>query len=79
MLATMNTLIQLDVPDELRGRVFSTYLWGLQGVAPFGSLVIGWMAQTWSVPTAALICGLVCLVAVGTIQFQHPEIRTRVA
>jgi MFS family permease len=78
MLATMNTLIQLDVPDELRGRVFSTYLWGLQGVAPFGSLVIGWMAQTWNVPITALICGVICLAAVGLIQLQHPEIRLRV-
>lgn len=75
MLATMNTLIQLEVPDNLRGRVFSTYLWGLQGVAPFGSLVIGWISQNWSVPTAALICGLACLATVSAIQIKHPEIR----
>ncbi len=46
----MNTLIQIDVPDELRGRVFSVYLWAQQGVAPFGSLFIGWLAQTAGVP-----------------------------
>ena len=46
MLASMNTVIQLTVPNELRGRVFSTYLWALQGSAPVGSLFIGWMAQT---------------------------------
>ncbi len=78
MLATMNTLIQLEVPDILRGRVFSTYLWGLQGVAPFGSLAIGWIAQTWDVPTAALVSGIVCLVAIGAIHLRHPELRTRV-
>ena len=38
-LVTMNMLIQLMVPNELRGRVFSIYLWALQGVAPFGSLL----------------------------------------
>ena len=38
-LATMNTLIQLEVPDYLRGRVFSTYLWGLQGIAPLLQLL----------------------------------------
>ena len=32
---------------ELSGRVFSVYLWALQGVAPFGSLLIGWLAQNW--------------------------------
>jgi MFS family permease len=78
-LATMNILIQIEVPDNLRGRVFSTYLWGLQGVAPFGSLVIGWMAQTWGVPTTALICGLVCVVAIGGIQLVNPAIRKREA
>lgn len=79
MLATTNTLIQLDVPDTLRGRVFSTYLWGLQGVAPFGSLAIGWMSQTWGVPVALLVCALACLVFIGTIHARHPEIRWRVA
>src|SRR5512138_1088698 len=38
-LVAMNTLIQVAVPNGLRGRVFSVYLWGLQGVAPFGSLL----------------------------------------
>ncbi|MEW5830036.1 MAG: MFS transporter [Chloroflexota bacterium] len=74
-LAMMNTLIQVQVPDELRGRVFSTYLWALQGVAPFGSLFIGWMAQNWSVPIAAIVAGCVCLLGVGTIHLVNPDIR----
>ena len=74
-LATMNTLIQLQVPDNLRGRVFSTYLWGLQGIAPFGSLLVGWMAQTWGVSITALICGLFCLVVIGGIHLANPEIK----
>lgn len=77
-LATMNTLIQLEVPDHLRGRVFSTYLWALQGVAPFGSLFVGWMAQNWGVPLAALVCGLICLVVIAGIHLWNPEIRTSV-
>jgi MFS family permease len=77
-LAMMNTMIQLEVPDALRGRVFGTYLWALQGVAPFGSLSVGWMAQNWGVPMAAFVSGVVCLFAVGAIQLFNPEIRTRV-
>ena len=53
-LVSINTLIQIKVPDELRGRVFSIYLWALQGVAPFGSLLIGWLAQNWGVPRLLL-------------------------
>jgi MFS family permease len=78
-LATMNTLIQLEVPNELRGRVFSTYLWALQGVAPFGSIIVGWMAQNWGVSTAALVGGSICILAIGGIHLANPGISRRVA
>ena len=77
-LATMNTMIQLEVPDSLRGRVFSTYLWGLQGIAPFGSLVVGWMTEVWGMLLTALVCGLVCLVVIGGIHLAFPEIRNKI-
>jgi MFS family permease len=67
-LVTMNTLIQVEVPDHLRGRVFSVYFWALQGVAPFGSLVIGWIAQTWNVPVTILVGGMTCLVGIAAIR-----------
>ncbi|MBM4424466.1 MAG: MFS transporter [Chloroflexi bacterium] len=78
-LATTNTLIQLIVPDELRGRVISTYLWGLQGVAPFGSLLVGWMVQQWQLPTAVLISGSVCLLSTVIIHTLTPGLRRIVA
>lgn len=74
-LATMNTLIQLQVPDNLRGRVFSIYLWALQGVAPFGSLLIGWMTQQFSLSTTAMVCGLLSLAIIGGIQVFQPKVR----
>ncbi len=67
-LVMMNTLVQTEVPDNLRGRVFSIYFWALQGVAPFGSIVIGWIAQTWKVPVAAIITGIICLVGIVLIR-----------
>jgi MFS family permease len=74
-LVTMNTLIQVSVPNELRGRVFSVYLWALQGVAPFGSLLIGWLAQNWGVPLAALAGGLVSLISIGALHLVSPGVR----
>jgi MFS family permease len=74
-LVSMNTLVQLDVPNALRGRVFSVYLWALQGVAPFGSLLIGWLAQNWGVPLAALAGGLVSLVSIGVLHLVSPDVR----
>ena len=74
-LVSMNTLIQVSVPNGLRGRVFSVYLWALQGVAPFGSLLIGWLAQNWVVPLAALTGGLVSLVSIGALHLISPGVR----
>ena len=67
-LVSMNTLIQIAVPNELRGRVFSIYFWALQGVAPFGSFVIGWIAQTWNVPTTIVVGGIICLLGILLIR-----------
>lgn len=77
-LTTMNTLVQLQVPNELRGRVFAVYLWSLQGIAPFGSILIGVLAQNWGVSAAALICGGVALLAIGAIHLRNPFIRETV-
>lgn len=74
-MATMTTLVQTQVPDSLRGRVFSVYLWALQGITPFGSLLIGWMAQSIGISITALICGTVLLAVVGGLQALRPEIR----
>lgn len=75
----MNTLIQIDVPDELRGRVFSFYLWAQQGVAPFGSLFIGWLAQSAGVPRAALVGGAACLLVVVITHAKWPILRNKIA
>lgn len=74
-LVTMNTMIQVEVPNELRGRVFSIYFWALQGVAPFGSFVIGWMAQTWNVPFTIIVGGTVCLIGILAVRFAYRGVR----
>lgn len=74
-LAIMNVLIQVQVPNGLRGRVFSTYLWAIQGVAPFGSLLVGWMSQTWGVPSTILACGMICLLILSAMHAANPNIR----
>jgi MFS family permease len=58
-----NQVIQLTVPNALRARVFSTYVWALQGVTPFGSLVVGATAQYFGAPSAMLLCACACLLS----------------
>ncbi len=64
-LALTNTLIQLAVPDELRGRVMAAYVWGVVGSAPIGSLFMGASAEAWGASTAIAAGALVFLMATG--------------
>lgn len=54
--ATSNTIIQLLVPDELRGRVMSVYALFFFGTTPIGALFAGAVAERWD-STAAIVLG----------------------
>jgi MFS family permease len=73
--AVTNTLIQLIVPDELRGRVISAYTWALGGFWPIGALLMGAAGDRLGAPTAVMLFSGICaLIAIlGALAF--PEIR----
>ena len=61
-----NSLVQLTVPDELRGRVISIYLMAIRGGMPLGSLVSGYFITQFSAPSVIAVNGLLLsLVAAG--------------
>lgn len=72
---TMNTLIQSVVPDAFRGRVMSLYTLTFFGVAPFGALALGALADAISTPSAlavyVLLGGLLSL----AILVRAPQVR----
>ena len=39
----LNSTVQLQVADELRGRVMAIYLMGVLGLSPFANLLMGWL------------------------------------
>ncbi|MDP1676120.1 MAG: MFS transporter [Bacteroidota bacterium] len=61
-IATANASIQRRAPDAMRGRVMGLYLLIFQGLAPFGQLGMGWLANSIGVRGAVLsgaaICGI---------------------
>ena len=63
MMATANTVIQLQVPDELRGRVMSVYTTVFAGTNPIGGLALGALAANAGAPAAIAFGGAVSLVA----------------
>ncbi len=60
-----NTLLQLEAPNELRGRVSSVFQLLLLGSTPVGGLLIGLASQYFGVEAALLICAVLCLLGVG--------------
>jgi MFS family permease len=71
-----NTMLQLQVPDRLRGRVMGFYSFVVLGMAPFGSLQAGWVAEHLGVRTALAAGGLVCLAVAAGVAWKmrrHPE------
>lgn len=61
-LASSNTMIQSTVDDDKRGRVLSFFNVSLLGMAPFGSLLMGFSAEHLGLHTALLINGIICLI-----------------
>jgi MFS family permease len=71
-VALVNTLLQVNVPHEFRGRVMSLFMVTFAGIVPFGNLISGTLAQSWGVSAALLFCGLVSLVLFTVINFLFP-------
>jgi MFS family permease len=73
------SLVQLTVPDELRGRVVSIYMVALRGGGPIGGLVTGALADHYS---AASVMGangvLLALIAGSILLFSRNSVLTRV-
>jgi MFS family permease len=58
VFATLSSLVQLNAPNEMRGRVMSLYMVAFRGGMPLGSLVGGWLATMTSAPTVLTVNGL---------------------
>ncbi|HET9263522.1 MAG TPA: MFS transporter [Vicinamibacterales bacterium] len=61
------SLVQLIVPDHLRGRVMSIYMVAFRGGMPLGSLASGYVASVTSAPAVLAVNG--ALVSVVAIYF----------
>ena len=58
MAATANATIQLEVPDQLRGRVMSVYTTIFAGSVPIGGLAMGAIASGFGAAVAIALGGV---------------------
>lgn len=64
VFATVNSLVQLIVTNEMRGRVMSVYNFAFRGGMPLGNLATGWLVKMFTAPLVLAVNGLL-LVAVA--------------
>jgi MFS family permease len=60
-MAASNTVLQTIVEDDKRGRIMSFYTMAFMGMAPFGSLMAGFLASRIGAPDTLLLGGSACL------------------
>ncbi len=74
-MAASNTLIQMLVPDHLRGRVMAVYSMMFMGMAPSGALLAGVLADRIGAPATVAIGGAVCIIGSAVFGFYLPALR----
>lgn len=73
-MATTNTMLQLIVPDELRGRVMSLYMLD-RGLMPAGALLAGVTAHFVGAPATVSMMGAIVIVLALVVAWRVPLIR----
>ena len=74
-MSSSNTLIQAMVPDHLRGRVMSVYSMMFMGMAPFGALLGGALADRMGAPLAVSMGAVAALGGAAIFGLRLPKIR----
>ncbi|HTA47852.1 MAG TPA: MFS transporter [Verrucomicrobiae bacterium] len=61
VFATVNSLVQLIVTNEMRGRVMSVYNFAFRGGMPLGNLLSGWLVPLFTAPVVLGVNGLLLI------------------
>lgn len=69
------TIVQMNVPQEIRARALSAMYSLDEGAAPIGSLLAGIIAAVWGVRELALICGVATFLVMVVIFSMSTELR----
>jgi len=60
-VSSINTNVQVAVPDELRGRVMALFVISFMGMMPFGALGFGWLGDRIGASEAVFVGAVVLL------------------
>jgi MFS family permease len=71
---SVNSLVQVQTPDNLRGRVMSIYTLVFVGLSPIGSFLSGWAAHIWGAPASLGWGAVISLGFITILIFRYPTI-----
>jgi MFS family permease len=77
-MVSINTILQTIVDDDKRGRIMSLYTMAFMGLAPFGSLLAGGIADIIGAPRTLQASGVLCLIAAIIFWRKLPRIRQEI-
>jgi MFS family permease len=63
------SIVQLSVPEHLRGRVVSIYMVAARGGGPLGALAAGYVADLYSAPAAIVTNGVLLVLVTAVVAF----------
>ncbi len=75
-MSTANSLLQLNSPSQMRGRVMALYSVGFLGSTPIGSPITGWVAQSFG-PRYALLMGALSVLIVAVMITLHVYLQSQ--
>ncbi|MEX1217910.1 MAG: MFS transporter [Acidimicrobiales bacterium] len=74
--ASLNTTVQLQVKEEMRGRTMALYLMTLTAAVPLGALIQGWLVDVIGVQGTVAGAGALFLVVFAILRFGFNRLTT---
>jgi len=70
-----NSMVQIRIADEMRGRVMGVFTFFFFGAMPLGSLISGWAADIIGEPLTVIISAMLLLVFALWVYWRRPTLR----
>ncbi len=76
--SSMGTLMQIEAPENMRGRMMSLYTMAYVGIGPIGYVTAGFVARAIGAQATVAVSGVLCVMASGWILLKAREKGLRV-
>ena len=73
-VASINTLLQTLSDEDKRGRVMGYLAMTFTGIAPVGSMMLGFIEKYTGLPLIILLSGIACILAGSIFEYYRPRI-----